>query len=151
MSKCRQDCLQLDSNELDLVVLSCIQSHLSLPDQATQRSSHHDTGGDSQKRSEFFVRGDRVCRITFLFVHALSHSRYERLVQHYKHVGPSLRLHGSKGRVPPNTLHFDDVTQLTTFIVNYVRMHELMVCLYQEECLAIVTKLWFYLVTYVRN
>ena len=49
MSKCRQDCLQLDSNEYDLVVLSCIQSHLSLPDQATQRRSHHDTGVDSQK------------------------------------------------------------------------------------------------------
>ena len=107
MSKCRQDCLQLDSNELDLVVLSCIQSHLSLSDQATQCSSHHDTGFDSQKRSEFFVCGVRVCRATFLFVHALSHSRYERLVQHYKHVGLSSRLHGNKGRIPPNTLDFD--------------------------------------------
>ena len=122
-SKFRQDCLQLDSNELDLVVLSCIQSHLSLPDQATQRSSHHDTSVDSQKRSKYFVHGVRVCRDTFLFVHALSHSRYERLVQHYKHVGLSSRMHGNKGRVPPNTLHFDEVTQLTTFIVNYARAH----------------------------
>ena len=89
MSKYRQDCLQLGSNELDLVVLSCIQSHLSLPDLSTQRTSHHDTGVDSQKRSELFVRGVRVCRATFLFVHTLSHSRYERLVQHYKHVGLS--------------------------------------------------------------
>ena len=104
-------------------MLSCIQSHLSLPDQATQRSSHHDTGVDLQKRSELCVRGVRVCRATFLFVYTLSHSRYERLVQHYKHVGLSSPLHGNKGRVPPNTVHFDDVTQLTTFIVNYARTH----------------------------
>ena len=110
-------------SHLDLVVLSCIQSHLSLPDQATQRSSHHDTSVDSQKRSKYFFHGVRVCRDTFLFVHALSHSRYERLVQHYKHVGLSSRMHGNKGRVPPNTLHFDEVTQLTTFIVNYARAH----------------------------
>ena len=72
MSKCRQDCLQLDSNELDLVVLSCIQSHFSLPDEATQRSSHHDTSVDSQKKSKYSVRGVRVCRDTFLFVHAFT-------------------------------------------------------------------------------
>ena len=72
MSKCRQDCLQLESNELDQVVLSCIQNHLRVPDQATQRSSYHDTGVDSQKRSELFVRGVRVCRATFLFVYTLT-------------------------------------------------------------------------------
>ena len=112
MSKCRQDCLQLDSNELDLVVLSCIQSHLSLPDQATQGNSYHDTGVDSQKRSELFVGGIRVCRATFLFVYTLSHSRYEWLVQHYKHVGLSSRLHGNKillsdmPRVIPQVLEY---------------------------------------------
>ena len=56
-------------------------------------------------------------------LYILSHSHYERLVQHYKHVGLSSLLHGNKGRVPPNTVHFDDVTQLTTFIVNYARAH----------------------------
>lgn len=32
-------------------------------------------------------------------------------------------MHGNKGPVPPNTLQFDDVTQLTTFIVNYEQPH----------------------------
>ena len=44
INKCRQDCLQLDSDELDLVVLSCIHCHLSLPDQPTQRVSNHRAG-----------------------------------------------------------------------------------------------------------
>ena len=130
MNKCRQDCLQLDSNELDLVVLSCIQSHLSLPDQATQRSSYHDTGVDSQKRSELFVGGVRVCRATFLFVYTLSQSGYERLVQHYKHVGLSSILHGNKG---PVHLTPSILTMLPNLPLSESTMHEHMVCLYQEE------------------
>ena len=35
ISKCREDCVQLESSELDLVVLSCIQSNVCLPDQQT--------------------------------------------------------------------------------------------------------------------
>ena len=104
ISKCRQDCLQLENSELDLVVLSCIHSHLSLPNQPTQHVSHHPTGISSPTRSEYFVRGVTVCRDPFLFVHALSHSRYERLIQHYKQVGLCSRMRGNKGRTEHNPI-----------------------------------------------
>ena len=87
ISKCREDCLQLESSELDLVVLSCIQSHLCLPDQQTQHVSHHPTKYNSQTRSEYYFRGVRICQSTFIFVYGLSHSRYERLVKNCKQVG----------------------------------------------------------------
>ena len=77
ISKSREDYLHLESSVLDLVVLSCIQSHLCLPDQQTQHVSHHPTQYNSQTRSEYSFRGVRICQSTFLFVHALSHSRYE--------------------------------------------------------------------------
>ena len=44
-------------------------------------------------------------------------------MQHYKEAGLSSRMHGNKGHVPSNTLLFDDITRLTTFITNYTRAH----------------------------
>ena len=73
ISKCIQDCLELERNELDLVVLSCIHSHLSFPDHHMQRVSHHPTSMNSQARSEYFICGVRVCRNTFL-LHMLSYT-----------------------------------------------------------------------------
>ena len=39
--KCRQECMELTKDELDLVVMSQIRSLRSNPDQPTSRSSHH--------------------------------------------------------------------------------------------------------------
>ncbi len=59
VQKCRQDCLGLTRDELDLVVFSQIHSLRSTPEQPTLHQSHHVTG--TKSRSEFYAEMQREC------------------------------------------------------------------------------------------
>ena len=123
VERCRQDCLELSRDELDLIVLSQIHSLRSTPDQPTLRLSHHVTG--SKSRSTFYVHGVPICLKTFLYLHCMSRTRYENLVHHYYQNGLCPRVHGNARRLPPNTLPQEEVVHLVTFIKNYDRAHGL--------------------------
>ena len=59
------NCLELLSNELDLVILSQIAS-------CTKSSN-----GSNRTYSQFLHKGNRICTNTILFLHGISHYRYE--------------------------------------------------------------------------
>ena len=122
--KCRQECMELTKDELDLVVMSQIRSLRSNPEQLTSRSSHHSSVHSiTRGRSEYYLHGVRICRKVFLFLHCMSRSRYERLVNHYEDMGLCTRVHGNSKRLPYNTCSQEEIARLISFVTNFARAH----------------------------
>ena len=115
--ECRTNCLQLCKEELDLIVLSHLQSHLR----------RKDVGGRKRKRyvCNFFFNGQQICKSTYLFLHAIGKERYANLCEHYKLYGLTLRVHGNKGRLPRNTCSFEAISEVSKFISNFAEEHAL--------------------------
>ena len=115
--ECRTNCLQLSKEELDLIVLSHLQSHLR----------RNEVGGRKRKRyvCNFFFNGQQICKSTYLFLHAIGKERYANLCEHYKLYGLTLRVHGNKGRLPRNTCTFEAISKVSKFISNYAEEHAL--------------------------
>ena len=65
----------------------------------------------------------RVCQKTFLFIHAMSHVRFEALVKHYDSTGLSTRVHGNSKRLPSNTRPQEDTFNALGFIDNISEIH----------------------------
>ena len=122
--KGRQESLELTKDELDLVVMAQIRSLRSIHEQPTSRTSHHSSEhAVTRSRSEYYLHGVRICRKTFLFIHCMSGSRYERLVSHYKETGLCTRLHGNSKCLPHNACSHEAISRLTSFVTNYARAH----------------------------
>ena len=115
----RQDCLELSKNELDLVILSQINSHQCL----TKVPAILPLSPQSRSRSTFYFHGLQVCFNTYLYLHCLSHKRYQNLLQHYQQHGLCPRMHGNTKRLPANSLPKEDIDYLITFITNYAPAH----------------------------
>ena len=116
----RQECMELTKDELDLIVLSNIRAHQALEGQVTLRSSHHEISGQSEiLRCQYYIHGIRICRKMFLFLHYMSHFRYDNLVRHFKQRGLCTLTHGNFKRTPVNTIPFEEVSQVTSFISNF--------------------------------
>ena len=79
----RNDCLQLERSELDVVILSQLQALRTHPDQPVQRQS----SGLSTQHTTFYFHTLRVCLNAFLFIHAINHKRFESLQKHIDSVG----------------------------------------------------------------
>ena len=99
----RQACLELNRDELDLVVMANVGAQMSVPDQPTQRKSHHSSSASLRAKCEY---GVRVCRVTFCFLHRFAEHRLITLT------------HGNVKRLPSNVISFEEVT---TFIQNFAR------------------------------
>lgn len=115
--ECHTNCLQLSKEELDLIVLSHLQSHLR----------RNEVGGRKRKRyvCNFFFNGQQICKSTYLFLHAIGKERYSNLCEHYKLYGLTLRVHGNKGRLPRNTCTFEAISKVSKFISNFAEEHAL--------------------------
>ena len=110
--KCRQECMELTKDELDLVVMSQIRSLRSNPEQPTARSSHHSSVHSiTRGRSEYYLHGVRICRKVFLFLHCMSRSRYERLMNHYEDMELCTRVHGNSKRLPYNACSQEEIAR----------------------------------------
>lgn len=122
----RQACMELTKDELDLIVLSNIRAHQALDGQVTLRSSHHEISGLSEiLRCQYYIHGVRICRKMFLFLHCMSHFRYDNLVRHFKQHGLCTRTHGNFKRTPVNTIPFEEVSRVTSFISNFAEGHSM--------------------------
>ena len=106
------NCLELSTKELDLVILANIQA-----------VAHVENVGEKRGRSpccNFLFKSKSICREMFLTLYGLSYSRFRRLKEHYKNNGLSSRTHGNTKRLPPNTLPHAVVEDVKVFLTNYV-------------------------------
>ena len=73
--------------------------------------------------SEYYLHGMKICRKVFLFIHGMSRSRYQRLVNHYEDMGLCTRIHGNIKRMPYNACSQEEIAGLISFVTNYARAH----------------------------
>ena len=71
------------------------------------------------------MHGLPICLNTFLYLHTISHFRYENLGDHFEQVGLCLRTHGNSKRLPANSFPAEETSHLAMFIKNYARAHGL--------------------------
>ena len=109
----REHCLTLEKSELDLVVLSQLQA------------LGKDVADDSQRSKyiEFYFRGKRICRKTFLFLYTISQKRYRNLLEHFSSKGMVPRDHGNYHNVPHNRIPFDDIQAVVKYIRHLASTH----------------------------
>ena len=106
------NCLELSSRELDLIILASIQAF-----------TRTEAIGGKRKRSprcSFFYQSNPICEEMFLHFYGISYSRVRRLKDHYEQHGICARSHGNTKRLPENTLPKSAIEDVHTFLVNYV-------------------------------
>ena len=114
----RNNCLQFDRSELDLAVLSQLQACHTHPDQSLGEHSSH-------SYTTFLFHKFRIYLNAFLFLHAISHKRFEALQKHFDIHGLLPRVHGNMKRLPPNTRPPEDTFRALGFIDNFSEIHGL--------------------------
>ena len=112
---CRNNCAELSSTELDLVILGMIHSAINC-DQVSYSGRAEKTR--QRTRMPFYFHSHRICLKTFLFMHRLHKNRFYSLVKHYRLNGLSLRTHGNKKRLPSSAFSAATVEQVVKFIMN---------------------------------
>ena len=106
------NCLELTTAELDLVVLANIQAFTCSETIGTKRNR--------SPRSNFQFQSSCICKEMFLHLYGLSYSRFRRLKEHYEQHGIFPRTHGNSKKLPSNT-HPHTVTEnVHVFLANYV-------------------------------
>ena len=106
------NCLELSSGELDVVILASIQAF-----------TRTEAIGGKRKRSprcSFYYQSNPICKEMFLHFYGISYSRFRRLKDHYDQHGICARSHGNTKRLPENTLPKSAIEDVHTFLVNYV-------------------------------
>ena len=111
----RNNCNELSSAELDLVILGAIQSSLNCNEISVSGRSEKQR---KVSRMAFYYHGKRICRTSFLFLHCLSKNRLWSLVKHYRKNGLTLRVHGNKKRLPSSAFSAETVANVVKFITN---------------------------------
>ena len=115
ISECRNNCSELSSAELDLVILGIIHSSLNCSETSISgrvEKTHQST------RMSFSYHGKRICKKAFLFLHCLQYFRFHSLVKHYKKNGLTLRTHGNAKRLPSSASSIETVEWVVKFIKN---------------------------------
>ncbi|PFX33021.1 hypothetical protein AWC38_SpisGene2140 [Stylophora pistillata] len=113
--ECRNNCSELSSAELDLVILGIIHSSLNCSETCISGRVEKNR---QNTRMCFFYHGKRICKIIFLFLHCLQYFRFHSLVKHYKKNGLTLRTHGNAKRLPSSASSIETVERVVKFIKN---------------------------------
>ena len=115
ITECRNNCSELSSAELDLVIPGIIHSSLNCSE--TNISGRVEKSRQST-RMRFFYHGKRICKETFLFLHCLQYFWFHSLVKHYKKNGLTLQTHGNTKRLPSSASSIETVERVVKFIKN---------------------------------
>ena len=115
VTECQNNCNELSSTELDLVVLGI--THSSLNCNETSISGKAEKNRQSTRMC-FFYHRKRICKKTCLFLHCLQSYRFHSLVKHCRKNGLTLRTHGNLKRLPSSTSSTETVEQVVKFIKN---------------------------------
>ena len=60
-----------------------------------------------------------VCKSVFCFLHVIGEKVLKNIQSHLKENGPTPRVHGNTGRLPPNSFSYETTKRIVDFIVNY--------------------------------
>ena len=111
---CRNNCRELSSTKLDLVILGAIQCSLNCHETSTSGRTEKNR---QYTRMGYYYQVQRLCTRTFLFLHCLHRNRFYSLVKHHKN-GLSLQVHWNKNRLSSSTSSAETVEQVVKFILN---------------------------------
>ena len=106
------NCLELISGKLDLVILANIQAFTHIKCVGEKRSR--------SPRSSFHFQGRQICKEMFLQVYGIGYARFLRLKEHWEQHGLSRRTHGNTKRVPENATPLSVVEDFCAFLQNYM-------------------------------
>ena len=100
ISATRISCLEMSTMELDMLVLAHLDAHRSnVAHATTSKDSSHSAGtkAGTKRRSniEYYFRGKRVCKSTYVFAHAVGPKRFKNMVAHFDKKGLISRIHGN--------------------------------------------------------
>ena len=110
------NCKELSSTELDMVILANIQAS----DHSEQHGSKAGRKHKRRSRCSFHYKSIPICKKMFLFLYCISDSRFRSLKEHYGNHGITPRMHGNTKKRPSNALPYTVVEDITAFISNYV-------------------------------
>lgn len=114
--------LSMARDELDIVVLAKISTAVHL-DATTITTKQKEQSVRNKIRSDYRHEGHKICRDTFMFMHAIFKDRLAALHKHYHENGVSPRVHGNKGNQPAHALTPDDCQRVVDFIFNYAEQN----------------------------
>ena len=103
----RMQCVELTAAELDLVIMAAIH---------TQTKT---TFGNKRSRTNYFFKGQQVCRDTFQFLYGVGKERLNNLKRHLRECGMVAQRHGNTSRLPHNVLSHELLNRTVTFIKNF--------------------------------
>ena len=106
------NCLELTSGELDLIILANIQ--------AFTHNDYVGTKRNGTSRCTYQFQSVLICKEMFLHLYGISYSRLRRLKEHYETHGIYPRTHGNTKRLPSNTLPQSTTENVHNFLTNYV-------------------------------
>lgn len=121
ISAIRMNCLEMTSEELDMVILS----HLSAHRQCHRGDVQGENETEKQQRIAYYCEGKRVCKTTYLFIHAVGPKQYKNLVKHFKMHGLVARVHGNVKSLPTNTISMKRTNSVVQFISHTATIHAL--------------------------
>ena len=123
VTECRNNCSELSSAELDLIILGIIHSSLNCNE--TSISERVEKNRQSTRMC-FFYHRKRICKKPFLFLHCLQSYRFHSLVRHYRKNRLTLRTHGNSKRLPSRATSTETVEQVVKFIKNVAETQALL-------------------------
>ena len=109
----RQESLDLEKEELDLVVLVTLCASRSLPNDASL----------AQSSIKYQYGSMLICKSAFLFIHGIGSRRLKKLISHYDENGLCLRTHGNARERPHNQTDGREVEKIKSFIEKFADNH----------------------------
>ena len=106
------NCLELTSGELDLIILANIQAFSCNDCIGTKRSR--------SSRCTYQFQSVSICKEMFIHLYGISYSRLHRLKEHYERYGIHPRTHGNTKTLPSNTLPQSITENVHRFLTNYI-------------------------------
>ena len=107
----RDECRELNRDELDLVVMGQLRA-LTLRDGCTQRTTTR-----VRSSTQFLFGGHHICIFTFCFFHNIWISKFNAIKMSWLKNGLRPRVH--KHRTPHNVTSLSDVQHVVRFILHY--------------------------------
>lgn len=108
-------------NMLDQVILGELLCLRNTSDQ-TERS-RKPNAARKQAQTTYLIKGQQVCRETYLFCHQIKVKRLKRLLKTYNENGLVARVHGNANKVAKNVTSFTDTQYVVKFLRNYAEQH----------------------------
>lgn len=115
ISSSRINCKEMSKSELDLVILASLE--------ANRRCDNNQEG--TRSHINYWFHGHKVCKATYLFLHAVGAKHYKNLIVHFCQNGLTSRAHGNTKRLPYNTLPFSQTEDVVQFIKTFANLHAL--------------------------